>query len=234
LNLEELKDYFRKRVDGFQGGCLRHSVKIWEYYTSDPEVLNTITGLSIEFLAESSPLIGKRPYPQSQNMNDIITGEINKLLEKGVIVDSEAESEEVISPIFLREKSDGTHRMILNLKELNKTVEFYHFKMETIHSVIKLIRQNDFMIKIDIKDAYYSIPIALRDQKFFKFEHLGKLYKYTALPNGFSPGPRKFTKAVKVPLSVLRKERITIAAYIDDLISINGHKGKCLQSYLTS
>jgi len=230
LNLEELKDYFRKRVDGFQGGCLRHSVKIWEYYTSDPEVLNTITGLSIEFLAESSPLIGKRPYPQSQNMNDIITGEINKLLEKGVIVDSEAESEEVISPIFLREKSDGTHRMILNLKELNKTVEFYHFKMETIHSVIKLIRQNDFMIKIDIKDAYYSIPIALRDQKFFKFEHLGKLYKYTALPNGFSPGPRKFTKAVKVPLSVLRKERITIAAYIDDLISINGHKGKCLKN----
>ena len=39
-------------------------------------------------------------------MNDIITGEINKLLEKGVIVDSEAESEEVISPIFLREKSE--------------------------------------------------------------------------------------------------------------------------------
>ena len=68
---------------------------------------------------------------------------------------------------------------------------------------MKLIRKNAFMIKIDIKDAYYSVPIADVDQKYFKFLHNGQLYKYTALPNGFSPGPRKFTKIVKVPLATL-------------------------------
>lgn len=71
--------------------------------------------------------------------------------------------------------------------------------METIYSIMKLIR-NAFMVKIDIKDAYYSVTIAEDEQKYFKFQHEGQLYQYTALANGFSPGPRKFTTIVKVPM----------------------------------
>ena len=31
--------------------------------------------------------------------------------------------------IFLREKKDGSHRVILNLKFLNETIDKVHFKM---------------------------------------------------------------------------------------------------------
>ena len=42
--------------------------------------------------------------------------EINKLVGKGVIEYTEHEKGEFISPIFFRSKSDGTRRLILNLK----------------------------------------------------------------------------------------------------------------------
>ena len=45
--------------------------------------------------------------------------EINKLLVKGVIQKAE---HEFISGIFLREKKDGSYRMILNLKQSNEFI----------------------------------------------------------------------------------------------------------------
>ena len=41
---------------------------------------------------------------------------MQNLLKKGVIVESTHEPNEYISPIFLRPKKDGSHRLILNLK----------------------------------------------------------------------------------------------------------------------
>ena len=65
--------------------------------------------------------------------------EINKLIGKGVIESIEHKKGEFISLIFVRSKSDGTSRLILNLKTLNGFLEYNHFKMETVHSVADLI-----------------------------------------------------------------------------------------------
>ena len=43
--------------------------------------------------------------------------------------------------------------------------------METLSSILCLIRPNDNMAKIDIKDAYHSIPILEQRQKSLKFSH---------------------------------------------------------------
>ena len=34
-----------------------------------------------------------------------------------------------MSSIFTREKSDGSHKMTLNLKQVNKHIDYEHFKM---------------------------------------------------------------------------------------------------------
>ena len=66
--------------------------------------------------------------------------------------------------------------------------------------------------------AYYSIKVAEEHTDLLKFSHRGVNYKFLALPNGYLHGPRKFTKIMKVPLSVLRLEGINISAYLDDCI----------------
>ena len=134
-----------------------------------------------------------------------VASEIKKLLAKGMIKKSSHEEGEIVSPIFLREKPDGSHRLILNLKETNKFVENFHFKMETITTILSLVRPNCYMGSIDIKDAYYSVPVCEEDQKYLKFIFDGQLFQFTCLPIGLCSGPRKFTKLLKGPLPLLEK-----------------------------
>ena len=54
----------------------------------------------------------------------VIEAEIKKLLDKGVIVPTQHESGEYISPTFVTNKKDGSSRMILNFKSFNQHVEY--------------------------------------------------------------------------------------------------------------
>lgn len=217
----------------FQAGNIKHCFPMWKALTSDREILEMVSGLPIEFLDDVVPEFAmpyERPFNSVQD--SFISNEISTLLKKGVLLVVPHEPGEVISPIFLTDKSDGSFRLILNLKRLNLHVPCYHFKMETISSILKLIRKGDFMSKLDIKDAYYSVPIAPACQKFLRFQHHGRLFQFQVLPNGFSPGPRKFTKLLKPPLAKLRQELITVASYIDDLITAARSFDRCFHNIL--
>ena len=117
----------------------------------------------------------------NQSQSDIVALEIDKFLSKGVLQVSSSEEGEFISPVFIRPKPDGTFRVILNLQCFNEFVEYYHFKMDTLESSIRLMKPGCFMAStcVDLKDAYYSVPVAKEGQKYLKFIFNGTLYKYT-------------------------------------------------------
>ena len=107
-------------------------------------------------------------------------------------------------------------------------VEYKKFKMETLATIIKFIRPNMYMAKLEIKDTYYSIPIYEPHQKFLKFEYKSRLFKFMVLPNGYTEGQRKFTKLLKPPLSLLTKlERVLVESYFDDLIKMDCSYSAC-------
>ena len=109
------------------------------------------------------------------------------MLSKGIIIECDHEQGEFTSPIFSIPKKDESDRLILNLKKSNTFAEFAHFKMETIHTVLQLVTQNCWMASIDLKDVYYNVKLSSEFQKYLKFFHEGKLFKFTAWPNGLSP-----------------------------------------------
>ena len=60
---------------------------------------------------------------------------------KGVVANAQPDPENYISNIFIRPKSDRSHRLISNLKYLNEDVEHIHFKMETLRCVLPMIKK---------------------------------------------------------------------------------------------
>ena len=108
---------------------------------------------------------------------------------------------EVISNIFLRNKKDGSYRMILNLKKLNQYTSKTHFKMDNLNTLIKLIEKDCYMASIDLKDACYYVSITTADRKYLRFMWQGSLFQFTCLPKCLSCAPRKFTKLLKPALS---------------------------------
>ena len=88
------------------------------------------------------------------------------------------------------------------------------------------------MAAIDLKDAYYSIPIRSLDCKFLRFTWEGTLYEVTCLPNGLSRAPRMFTKTLKPPLSYLHKQGHTAFAHLDDLYLQGQPYDKCVSNVI--
>ena len=102
--------------------------------------------------------------------------------------------------------------------------------METITTILSLVRPNCYMGSIDIKDAYYGVPVCEEDQKYLKFNFDGQLFQFTCLPNGLCSGPRKFTKLLKGRLASLREIGHVISAYIDDIFNLGMTYQECQQN----
>ena len=85
--------------------------------------------------------------------------EVATLLEKGALNMVKPVLGQFLSSLFLVPKRDGNSRPLINLKELNVFLKYDHFKMEGIHLVRDLLQPQDWLGKIDLKDAYFVIPV---------------------------------------------------------------------------
>ena len=63
------------------------------------------------------------------------------------------------SRFFLVEKATVGWRLIIDLSALNGFVTLTKFWMETVTSVLGSIQRGDWMFLLDLKDAYFQIPI---------------------------------------------------------------------------
>ena len=184
----------------FQAGSTQRCVhKDVAKITSDSFTLNAVSNCHIEFDHEPDQQINTtRPHSsfslvEQQNIDN----EIAKFLAKGIIRSTVFEPGDIVSPIFVTPKKDGSHRGIFNLKKLNDSVAYHHFKLDTLKTALQLVKPFCYMTSIDLKDAYYSLPIAIEHQKYLKFFWKDVLYTFTCLPTGLSSSPRIFTKVMK-------------------------------------
>ena len=139
-----------------------------------------------------------------------------------------------LSPIFLRERKENKHRLILNLKELNKFVLHHHFKMDTLKSALNMTRKGCFMASVDLTDAYYSVPSENSLQNFVAFQFQGKFYRYACLPNGLTSAPKIFTKIMVSVLSTLRKLGYNVMNYLDDIFICGDTFAECRDAVLAT
>ena len=107
-------------------------------------------------------------FPLSKEEMGIVNSEIQKLRSKKVIVNTDKITADYIPGVFTRTKKDGSHRMILNLKNFNKFICYRYFKMESIQNVLNVIKKDAFMASIDLKDAFHSVPVTAHHQKYLK------------------------------------------------------------------
>ena len=63
------------------------------------------------------------------------------------------------SRLFLVEEVTGGWCPMIDLSYLNDFVLQTPFKMETIASVLLSVREGDFLASIDLKEAYFQIPV---------------------------------------------------------------------------
>ena len=84
---------------------------------------------------------------------EALPGEVLALVPKGA-VELAPPSPVYYSRLFVAWNASGSWRPVIDLSHLNKFVLQTCFKMETSQSVFRSIQKFDWMISIDLKDAY--------------------------------------------------------------------------------
>ena len=97
----------------------------------------------------------------------------------------------VISPVFtVPKKGSDKRRGVINLKWVNSHVKYMKFKATTMRDVKAAVEQGCYMTTIDLKDAFWNVPVHPDDRRFLAFRWRGKVYQYRSLPFGLTSSPR--------------------------------------------
>ena len=186
--------------------------------------------IRIHFRGRDNVFKDPNPNPRDEqskvqcSREENIDSEIGKLLEKGAIELVEPMEGQFVGHLFLREKKNGGFRPVFNLKPLNRFIMYRHFKMEIMGDLLNMLKLDDYMVKIDLKDAYFSVPIAPKHRKFLRFGWKWKLYQFLVMAFGLGPAPRIFTKILKPVISLFRRMGLRILIFLDDKILLNQNK----------
>lgn len=210
------KEVLDSQVSAHIAGRISKYIKYWQELTSDTYILDIVRGYKIEF-SEIPYQTRARPTVACKRDSEIIEDLILSFEKKGIIRKANHCDDQFISTVFTVPKSDGSFRLILNLKDLNEFVVYKHFKMEHFQSVLNIMTQNCYMAKIDLKDAYYTVNVHHEFRKFMRFIWKGNVMEYTCLAMGLSSAPRVFTKLLKPVFASLRSKGFISVVYIDDV-----------------
>ena len=211
-------------------GATKLHLQEWENLTSDPIILQNVAGVNLSF--DSTPVQNSVPrqYKFNESQSEVIDQEISDLLEKDVIEVVNDTSDCFISNIFLWPKPGNKFRMIIDLSDLNKFVSKNHFKMDHLEVATQMLFPNAWLASIDLKEAYYAIPIAEEDQKYLCFQWGEQCFKFKCLPFGLCSAPWIFTKTLKPIFTKFHEAGFEGFGYIDDSFIIAESKEKCAQA----
>ena len=164
-----------------QTGHLKYCLEKWEKPTTDRYILNTVKGYQIPFLSvlvqKSSPSLTSMT-PQEKVLVD---PEVEKMLKKVAIKVAQQDRSLFFSSIFVVLKRESGHHPVINLKNLNHYLPYSHSKMEALFLLKEILQEGEYMCKIDLKDAYFLVPLNQKFQKFVSFKWKNLLYQFLCL-----------------------------------------------------
>ncbi len=124
-----------------------------------------------------------------EEMQAVCDADVASLLAKKAITAVEDDSVGFVCSFFCIPKKTGGFRPIVNLKPVNHFIRYEHFKMESLETVRFLVREGDWFAKLDLKDAYLTVPVHNSHQKYLRFAWRGRIYQFRCMAFGLSPAP---------------------------------------------
>ena len=85
---------------------------------------------------------------------------------------------------------------------------------------MNFVSLGDYMVSLDLKDAYFSVPIFRPHCKYLRFIWRDQRYEFTCLPFGYNLAPRVFTKIFKPGVAQLRLNGLRIVIFLDDILLV--------------
>ena len=153
-------------------------------------------------------------YSPSSIRGKALEKEFQDLLHKRAI-EQAPQTPGFYSRLFVVQKDSGAWCPIIDLSTLNTFIVSHYFHMETPQSVLRSIRQGDWMISLDLQDAYLQVPVHPESCRYLRFTMGGVPYQFRVLCFGLTTAPQVFTRLMAPISAILHRYGIRMLRYLD-------------------
>ena len=102
--------------------------------------------------------------------------------------------------------------------------------METTQSVLDSIQKGDWMVSMDMSDAYFHIPIHQSSRKYLRFTFNLRTFQFKALCFGLTTAPQVFTRVLAPLAKIVHLAGFQILLYLDDWLVIGRSREEVLRA----
>ena len=154
-----------------------------------------------------------RPYRVSTQRKAIISAEITKMLNAGII---EPSNGPYAAPITLQPKKDGSLRFCVDFRELNAVTIRDVYPIPRIDDTLDQLQHAKYFSSMDLRSGFWQIELDLasRDKTAF-ISHAG-LFQFRVMPFGLTNAPATFQRLMDLVLG--RVKWLCALIYLDDII----------------
>ena len=164
-----------------------------EYPDVFPEDLPGVTPeRQVEFRIDLVPVatpLAKSPYRLAPAEMQELSSQLSELLDKGFIRPSYSPWG---APVLFVKKKDGSFRMCIDYRELNKLTVKNRYPLPRIDDLFDQLQGASYFSKIDLRSGYHQLKVREEDIPKTAFRTRYGHYEFVVMPFGLTNAPAAF------------------------------------------
>ncbi|XP_070040100.1 uncharacterized protein [Nicotiana tomentosiformis] len=157
--------------------------------------------------------VNKRPYRYPSMKKDIIEGLVHQMLDQCIIQPS---CSPFASPVVLVGENDGTWRLCVDYRDLNKHIVKNKFPIPIVEDLLDKLGGSRIFSNIHLRSGYHQLRMANEDVPKTAFRTHSGHFEYMVMPFGLSNVPAAFQGLMNSVFHKFLRKHVLV--FFDDVL----------------
>ncbi|GKB32753.1 putative reverse transcriptase domain-containing protein [Tanacetum coccineum] len=163
----------------------------------------------IDLIPGATP-VARVPYRLAPLEMQELSDQLQELANRGFIRPSTSPCG---APVLFVKKKDGSFRMCIDYRELNKLTIKNHYPLPRIDDLFDQLQGSSVYSKIDLRSGYHQLRVRDKDIPKTSFRMRYRHYEFQVMPFGLTNAPVSYNKEehanhLRIILELLKKEKL--------------------------